>query len=372
MTQPNHVNAPIDYGNIIGDPEAAFTGNCENIIGFTPVPLGLAGPISFNFEGRSYHAQLPLATTEACLVASVNRGFKALRESEAALEINVDEVGISRSAAFSVPENFDYQSFQQAINQDLDALNQLISEQSQYTKLRSIETELRTNILFINNYYTTGDAMGMNMATIATKYLADAYFKPQHGLELITVSANWCSDKKPSSHSAKNGRKFSATIETTIPSNVIETILKTNAQAIALVDEVKLRQGSEMAGSIGQNAHHANIIAASFIALGQDPAHTVDGSLGKSFFEAQTNGDLKVRLEIPALVCGTVGGGTSLNTQAQTLKMTSLPTQAHGHIEARALAALIACGVLAGELSLMAALASQTLASSHQKFRRKI
>ena len=38
--------------------------------------------------------------------------------------------------------------------------------------------------------------------------------------------------------------------------------------------------GSAMSGSLGFNAHYANIIAALFIATGQDPAHVVEGSMG--------------------------------------------------------------------------------------------
>ncbi|KAL0226279.1 hypothetical protein P9112_013603 [Eukaryota sp. TZLM1-RC] len=47
---------------------------CENVIGFIPIPLGLAGPLLVD----SIPSHIPLATTEGCLVASVHRGCKAL------------------------------------------------------------------------------------------------------------------------------------------------------------------------------------------------------------------------------------------------------------------------------------------------------
>lgn len=367
----SHPSAPLDYGNIITDPVRAFTGNCENIVGFVPVPLGVAGSVNFLFKDQSYTAQLPLATTEAALVASVNRGFKALRASLNPLKPVVENIGITRSAAFTVPDNFKLDAFAAQLEADVPKLNQLIAKQSRHTKLKQYELELRTNNLFINFYYDTGAAMGMNMATIATKLLADQYFDPEHQLELITVSANWCSDKKPSQHTLEKGRKFKTQLQALVPKETVESVLKTSSEAIEKVDQVKLRSGSKLAGALGENAHHANIIAASFIALGQDVVHTVDGSLGHSHFLATANGDLKCEINIPALVCGTIGGGTSLPVQSQVLELTQLPIE-NEIIDPEALAALITCGVLAGELSLMTALASQSLAASHQQLRREI
>ena len=51
-------------------------GQCaENVIGYMTLPLGVVGPLNVN--NKFY--QVPMATTEGCLLASANRGCSALR-----------------------------------------------------------------------------------------------------------------------------------------------------------------------------------------------------------------------------------------------------------------------------------------------------
>ena len=66
-------------------------------------------------------------------------------------------------------------------------------------------------------------------------------------------------------------------------------------------------------------------------------------------------------------IVGTVGGGTGIDTQHECLAILGVagggdPPGAH----AKAFAEIIAAGVLAGELSLLGALAAQHLARAHQ------
>lgn len=56
-----------DYESILGQ-------CCEMPVGYIPIPVGIAGPLLL--DGKEY--SVPMATTEGCLVASTNRGCKAI------------------------------------------------------------------------------------------------------------------------------------------------------------------------------------------------------------------------------------------------------------------------------------------------------
>lgn len=47
---------------------------CENVVGYMPLPVGIAGPLII--DGTSY--LIPMATCEGTLVASTSRGCKAI------------------------------------------------------------------------------------------------------------------------------------------------------------------------------------------------------------------------------------------------------------------------------------------------------
>ena len=119
-----------------------------------------------------------------------------------------------------------------------------------------------------------------------------------------------------------------------------------------------------MSGSMAFNAQFANVIAAIFIATGQDAAHVVEGSLGITTAEVMGE-DLYVSVYLPYLMVGTVGGGTNLATQNEALNMLGVAGGNEGK-NAKQFAEIIGASVLAGEISLLSSLGEGTLARAHQ------
>jgi hydroxymethylglutaryl-CoA reductase (NADPH) len=102
-----------------------------------------------------------------------------------------------------------------------------------------------------------------------------------------------------------------------------------------------------------------------FIATGQDAAHVVEAANAITSFQMREEG-LYASVTMPSLQVGTVGGGTRVETQKECLSILGVvgggdPPGAN----AKKFAEIVCSGVLAGEISLVAALASRHLARAH-------
>jgi len=158
-----------------------------------------------------------------------------------------------------------------------------------------------------------------------------------------------------------------------VPKDIVERTLKTSAEALVDLNNIKNKTGSAMAGSIGgNNAHAANIVTAIYLATGQDPAQNVCSSMCSTDMEIRSNGDLYMACTMPCIEVGTVGGGTILEAQSSCLEMLGVKgsdSEFPGR-HAQLLAQIVCATVLAGELSLMSALAAGHLVQSHLRHNR--
>lgn len=342
--------------------------NCENMIGAIQVPLGVAGPIFIHGEHAKGSFWLPLATTEGALVASVNRGCSAITKAGGA-EVRIFSDVMTRAPVFSTQSIIHAKETSDWIITHQHEIAVIAEKTTQFGKLREINTVTAGTSVHVRFSFFTGDAMGMNMVTIASEKACEL-ISEQTGAKLVSLSGNLCTDKKPSAVTSLMGRGKTVSAGVHLLHEQIQSIFKTDTTSLLDVHIRKNLVGSARAHSLGFNAHAANIIAAMFIALGQDPAHVVEGSLCITTIDPTEDG-VYAAVTLPALPVGTIGGGTRIVTQHDCLSL--LGVSEAGEIpgeHAKKLAEIIAAGVLAGELSLLGAQAAQHLARAHQRLGR--
>ncbi len=347
--------------------EIASNKNCENMIGVVQVPIGIAGPLnikSSNSKVQNYY--IPLATTEGALVASVSRGCKAILES-GGVQLITKRIGITRAPVFKVSSIKQGSEFIENVEKHLDIFKKITETSSNHLKLLSIKSWMIGRNVYLRFNFDSQDAMGMNMATIATTDIVK-HLEEKTKVKCIAVSGNMCVDKKPNFLNFIEGRGISVWADITIPNSVISNTLKTTTRKFIEVVNRKLVYGSFLSGSIGSNAHMANILSAIFLATGQDAAHVAECATGVTTAE-ETQEGLYISIYLPDLVVGTVGGGTNLETQKEALSIMGIFGGNNGK-NSQKFAEIIGGAVLAGEISLISSLAEGSLAKAHQVLAR--
>ena len=342
--------------------------NIENLIGGTQLPLGVAGPVGIDGSAATGEYYLPLATTEGALVASVNRGLSAIDQAGGATA-RVTDSGMTRAPVFRVSGIAEAARVTEWVEQNHDTLATAAESTTSHGELLGIDSYVVGDNVFLRFIYDTKDAMGMNMATIATREAATV-IEAETPAELVALSGNLCSDKKPAAINAIEGRGRTVTADVLLPHELVEDRFHTTADAMAEGNTRKNLIGSAKAASLGFNAHAANTVAAMFLATGQDAAQVVEGANAITTMDVRDEG-LYASISFASLEVGTVGGGTGLATQSEALSVLGLagggdPPGAN----ADALAEVIAVGALAGELSLVAAFCARHLASAHEELGR--
>lgn len=353
---------------VLADPHdpAVFAANCEQYIGTVKLPIGLAGPLRVN----GLHAQgdywLPLATHEAALVASYHRGAQLLSEAGGCTALLLAE-GVTRSPGFSFATVAEAGRFLLWALQEQERFRAVAATTTRHGKLENLRVTVEGNHVYLLFDFSTGDAAGQNMVTIATQAVCDDIIarspvKPAYWF----VEANASGDKKASSQSFSSVRGKKVAAEVVLPGELVKRRLHTTARA--MVDYWRMSAiGGVLTGTIGVQGHYANGLAALFIACGQDAACVSEAAVGVTRFEERDDGALYATVTLPNLIVGTVGGGTKLPSQQACLDLMGLA----GNGKARAFAEVCAGTALGGELSIIGALASGQFTRAHQRLARE-
>lgn len=355
-----------NIGNYSLDAQLASSRNCENMIGVIQIPLGIAGPLKIKSSLQNRDVFIPLTTTEGALVASVNRGCKAIMQS-GGVNIVSKRIGITRAPVF-VAENIKQgERVMSWVKDNFTEIKKIAENSSTHLKLLDINSKMVGKNLFLRFKFDSYDAMGMNMATIACTLAAD-FIEKKTKVKLVSISGNICVDKKPNMLNFIEGRGIQIWADCVLPQETVGKVLKTTPEKFVDVVARKVYLGSIISGSIGANSHAANVLAAIFAATGQDIAHIAEVSSVVMTAEIVKKG-LYVSVFLPDLVLGTIGGGTGLATQKEALGILGVSGGNNGK-NSQKLAEIVGAAVLAGEISLIASLSANSLASAHRKLGR--
>jgi hydroxymethylglutaryl-CoA reductase (NADPH) len=357
-------------GRFTLDADRAAARHCENLIGAAQIPMGIVGPVRVRGEHVDDEILVPLATTEGALLASVNRGCAAIRRAGGAV-VHVEDVGMTRAPVFRTGGIEETRHFLSWVAAHMDEIRRAAEATSRFLRLVEVEPRAVGTTVFLRFRCETGDAMGMNMVTIACDRVVRDLIEPATGVRCVALSGNVCVDKKASAINFQEGRGKRIYAEVELRGEPLERTLKSSARALVEANFRKNLMGSIVAGAMGWNAQFANVLAAFFVATGQDLAHVVEGAMGITGIEAKGDDGVLFSVYLPDVPLGAIGGGTGLGTQREALALLGVvPDEKRPGAAALRLAEIVGAVVLAGEVSLMAAFTSQDLARAHERLGR--
>ena len=357
--------ASLDYVGQFSAPVESVSGNCENFMGMTQMPLGVAGPLLINGEHAQGEFYIPLATTEGTLIASYNRGMRAITASGGITTTVFDDY-MQRAPAMKFKSARDVKAFMEWFDDNYEKIKSLAESTTSVGKLEFIQRWPVHNTLYMRWNYATGDAAGQNMVSKAT-HMACAWILKNYPGEIITYafSGGMDTDKKHSNVNNLHSRGKRVVAELILKKEVMATMMRTTAQSVQSMRNIS-SQGSLLAGASYTGGHSANGIAAFFIATGQDEANVVESHAGQTYTEVLENGDLYWSWTMPSLIVATFGGGTGLSTQNECLQMMDCV----GKGKAKKLAEITAALVAAGDVSIANAIVANEFVDSHEKYGR--
>jgi len=254
-----------------------------------------------------------------------------------------------------------------------DELRGIVRTCGRFVELIGFHHEITANLLFLRFSFTTGDAAGHNMVTLAADALLTHILETIPGISYGSISGNYCTDKKATAINGILGRGRNVVTELLVPRDIIHKELHTSAAAITELNVHKNMIGTLLAGGIrSANAHYANMLLGFYLATGQDAANIVEGSQGVTVAEDR-DGDLYFSCTLPNLIVGTVGNGKGLKFVEENLaRLGCRAAREPAGENARRLAVIAAATVLCGELSLLAAQTNPgELMRAHVRLERK-
>lgn len=359
-----HTGVALEHvGRYSFDP-GMLPGNIENFAGVAQVPIGLAGPVRILGEHARGDFYVPMATTEGTLVASYNRGMRLLTEC-GGVKATVVAQAMQRAPVFLFEDAREAREFGEWLVEHHDEVKEAAESTTRVGKLLEIARYPLACNLYLRFNYSTGDAAGQNMCGKATYAACEWIVAHYPKRTRYILSGSIDTDKKHSQMNVLQTRGRRVVAEAVLQREVLQRIAHVTPEQLFEYRQIS-QAGNVMAGSAYNGAHAANGLAALFIATGQDVANVSESHAGITYSQLLPNGDYYWSVTLPALIVATYGGGTALATQRECLAMLGCV----GTGTADKLAEICAAVVLAGDISLTAAILAGDWVSSHDKYGR--
>jgi len=318
------------------------------------IPMRLIGPVKLVGPEVEGEVWVPLATFETPLWPSTERGARVCAQAGGIRAVIVDE-RMTRSILLEAPSIIEAQETILNLQQHKEAMQAIVAETSRYARLLDLHTQMVGNLIYVRFEFYTGDAAGHNMTTIAADRLLEWILIRFPTLQYVSISGNFCVDKKVSAVNGILGRGKNVVAEVTIPRAICKRYLKTMPENIVELNIKKNLLGNIISGGIRTaNAHFANMLLGFYLATGQDAANIIEGSQGM-VHAALRGEDLYFTVTLPNIIVGTVGNGKTFDFVRENLRSLGCLEEREPGQNARRLAIIAAATVLCGELSLLAA-----------------
>lgn len=346
---------------------SVYQRNIESYVGTVNIPVGIAGPLRIHGGSGTTDYHVPLATTEAALVASYKRGSRLLTAAGGCDARVVDEA-VSRAPVFAFDRLADAKIFADFITTHGDNLNTVVDGVTSHGQLLSARPVIEGNHVHIDLRYKTGDASGQNMVTFVSEAICKTILQhtpvePRYWF----LEGNLSGDKKATTQALGDVRGKRVVADAVISRELVCEQLHTTPDR--MVDYWYASAiGGVMSGSTGIQGHFANGLAALYLACGQDIACVAESAVGITRLQMTKERDLYASVTLPNIMVGTVGGGTGLPSAKACLDILGLA----GAGKSTALAEVSAAVVLAGELSIIAAFCSGDFATAHRSLSRGV
>ena len=360
------IGVPLEHIDKYSFAPRATRGNIEHFTGVAQVPLGVAGPLLVHGAHAQGEFYVPLATSEGTLVASYNRGMKVIHDC-GGVKCAVVGDNMQRAPVFIFEDAASARRFADWVVSQMDDLQRVCSESDPFVTLKYVDYYLSNQFCFTRFNYTTGDAAGMNMVGKATFAACNWILENCREVQIqrFYLESNFATDKKASMINTMRTRGKRVTAEMVVKRDVLRDVMDADTESIHTHWKVA-GIGSMLSGANNNGCHAANAITAIFIATGQDVANVAESSAGLVYTDLTEDKDLYMSITLPSLIVATCGGGTGLPTQREGLQIMGCA----GPGKVMKFAEIVAGTVLAGEISLAAAISSLDWVSSHEQLGR--